>query len=72
MKWTGSRESEPYAGGEIRSADIDEGYKAIRAHGVEFRREPHVVHRTEEYELWMAGFFDPEGNFIHLMSEVSP
>ena len=55
-----------------RVADIDEAYKAIGAHGVEFRREPHVVHRTEEYELWMAGFFDPEGNFIHLMSEVSP
>ncbi|NIP17981.1 MAG: glyoxalase/bleomycin resistance/dioxygenase family protein [Xanthomonadales bacterium] len=55
-----------------RVTDIDEAYRAISAHGVEFRREPHVVHRTADYELWMAGFFDPEGNFIHLMSEVSP
>lgn len=55
-----------------RVADIDEAYRAIRAHGVEFRREPHVVHRTGDYELWMCGFHDPEGNFIHLMSEVTP
>jgi predicted enzyme related to lactoylglutathione lyase len=53
-------------------ADINEAYKAITAHGIEVLREPHVVHRTENYELWMTGFHDPEGNFIHLMSEVSP
>jgi catechol 2,3-dioxygenase-like lactoylglutathione lyase family enzyme len=55
-----------------RVADIDVAYRALRAHEVEFEREPHVVHRTPEYELWMAGFRDPEGNFIHLMSEVAP
>ena len=55
-----------------RVADMNEAYESIRAHGVEFEREPHVVHRTEDYELWMTGFRDPEGNFIHLMSEVSP
>ena len=55
-----------------RVADINEAYTALTSHGVEFLREPHVVHRTEDYELWMAGFHDPEGNFIHLMSEVSP
>lgn len=53
-------------------ADINEAFEAIRAHGVDFLREPHVVHRTEHSELWIAGFHDPEGNFIHLMSEVSP
>ena len=53
-----------------RVADINEAWEAIGAQGVEFRREPHVVHRTEEYELWMAGFHDPEGNFIHLMNEA--
>lgn len=55
-----------------RVADIDEAYRALRAREVDFEREPHMVHRTPEYELWMAGFRDPEGNFIHLMSEVSP
>ena len=37
---------------------------------VALEREPHVVHRTPEHELWMAGFRDSEGNFIHLMSET--
>lgn len=55
-----------------RVADIEEAYEAIKSHGVEFLREPHMVHRTEHSELWLAGFHDPEGNFIHLMSEVTP
>jgi methylmalonyl-CoA/ethylmalonyl-CoA epimerase len=37
---------------------------------VVFRDEPLVVHRTEEYELWMAFFRDPEGNTLALMSEI--
>jgi predicted enzyme related to lactoylglutathione lyase len=55
-----------------RVADINEAYESISSQGVEFLREPHVVHRTEDSELWIAGFHDPEGNFIHLMSEVAP
>lgn len=51
-------------------SDIDEAYKAISACGVEFEREPHMVHSTPEHDLWMAGFRDPEGNFIHLMNEA--
>lgn len=54
-----------------RVSDMDEAYRHLAAQGVAFEREPHVVHRTEGYELWMTGFRDPEGNFIHLMSEVS-
>jgi predicted enzyme related to lactoylglutathione lyase len=53
-----------------RVADIDAACRAIAASGVELHREPHVVHRTGEHELWMAGFHDPEGNFIHLMAEM--
>lgn len=52
-------------------SDMNEAYKAISGQEVEFLREPHIVHRTEQYELWMAGFHDPEGNFIHLMHEAS-
>ena len=51
-------------------SEINEAYKVIAAAGVSFEREPHVVHKTDEYELWMAGFHDPEGNFIHLMQEA--
>ena len=51
-------------------SDINEAYKSISGHGVSFEREPHIVHSTPEYDLWMAGFRDPEGNFIHLMNEA--
>lgn len=53
-----------------RVADIEAACRAITEKGVGLYREPHVVHRTGDSELWMAGFRDPEGNFIHLMSEV--
>ena len=55
-----------------RVADMDEAYKSLSANGVKFKAKPHIVHRTAEYELWMAGFRDPEGNFIHLMCEAPP
>jgi catechol 2,3-dioxygenase-like lactoylglutathione lyase family enzyme len=49
--------------------DIDEAFGALGERGVEFRDEPHVVHRTDETELWMAAFTDPDGNNLVLMSE---
>ena len=38
--------------------------------GVEFRDEPHLVHRAESSELWMAFFSDPDGNNLALMADV--
>ena len=55
-----------------RVSDINQAFEAISGAGVEFEREPHIVHRTPDYDLWMAGFRDPEGNFIHLMNEAPP
>ena len=49
--------------------DIDEAFVTLGDRGVAFRDEPHVVHRTEETELWMAAFTDPDGNNLVLMSE---
>ena len=43
---------------------------ALRDRGVTFADEPHVVHRTDSHELWMAGFRDPDGHYVSLMSEV--
>src|SRR3970040_882016 len=43
------------------------GRSAARGEGgVEFRDEPHVVHRTDTTELWMAAFTDPDGNNLVL------
>ena len=54
-----------YSVESIRDAVVTLGQR-----GVEFTGEPHVVHRTEQSELWMVGFRDPDGNNLLLMSEV--
>jgi catechol 2,3-dioxygenase-like lactoylglutathione lyase family enzyme len=54
-----------------RVADIGAAHAALEARGVVFEGPPHVVHRTEDSELWMAGFKDSEGNYLTLMSEVA-
>jgi hypothetical protein len=41
------------------------------AKGVAFSGEPHVVHRTASYELWLAEFKDPDGNQLALMAETA-
>ena len=54
-----------------RVADIHAACATLKQRGVEFEGEPHVVHRTESQELWLAAFKDPEGNYVHLMSEIA-
>lgn len=49
--------------------DVEAGYTALKASGVAFEGEPHVVHRAAAYELWMAFFEDGEGNMHALMEE---
>lgn len=54
----------------FRVGDIRRAHRRLAEHGVTFEGEPHVVHRTESYELWMAFFRDSEDNVHALMSEV--
>jgi catechol 2,3-dioxygenase-like lactoylglutathione lyase family enzyme len=42
--------------------DIASAHAAMAARGVEFRTEPHAVHRAEGRELWLADFRDGEDN----------
>jgi predicted enzyme related to lactoylglutathione lyase len=49
--------------------DMDEAYDALTQRGIGFVDRPHVVHRTDETELWMAAFTDPDGTNLVLMSE---
>ena len=51
-------------------SDVEAVAEALRGHGVELKREPHVVHRTETSELWMTGFHDPEGNRLSIYGTV--
>jgi methylmalonyl-CoA/ethylmalonyl-CoA epimerase len=51
--------------------DIHGVFATLKARGVDFRADPHLVHRTPTTELWLAEFTDPEGNQLALMSEVA-
>ncbi len=53
-----------------RVDSIHEAYDALRESSVEFAGPPVVAHKTETSELWLAGFKDPDGNNLVLMSEV--
>ena len=49
--------------------DIRQMYDALRARGVEFLGEPHLIARLADREVWMAFFADTEGNTLALMAE---
>jgi methylmalonyl-CoA/ethylmalonyl-CoA epimerase len=50
--------------------DIHNMRGELGGRGVEFEREPHLVARMPDHDLWMAFFRDPERNLLALMSEV--
>lgn len=47
-------------------ADCQAAYAALKARGVPFDGEPHLVGKTATHEMWMAFCRDPEGNLIGL------
>jgi methylmalonyl-CoA/ethylmalonyl-CoA epimerase len=49
-----------------RVADIEIAHQTLVARGVNFRSEPHVVHRAADHELWMAFFYDVDRNTLAL------
>ncbi len=49
--------------------DIQASYETLKDRGVEFSSEPHVIHSTDNYELWMAFFKDPDGNTMAIADE---
>lgn len=52
--------------------DIDaEHARLSQEHGVAFEGGPHVVHRDDNGELWMAFCQDPDGHQIGLMQQRS-
>ena len=53
----------------FKVSDIQEGYETLKARGVEFTHDPHVIHSAGDYELQMAFFQDPDGNTMAIMHE---
>jgi catechol 2,3-dioxygenase-like lactoylglutathione lyase family enzyme len=54
----------------FRVPDIAAAVEVLEARGATFAERPHIVHRDERQDLWMAFTKDPDGNNIGLMSEV--
>lgn len=54
-----------------RVDDIAAAHETLVERGVEFEAEPIAVHRTDDSELWLAFFRDPDRNVLALMSEVA-
>ena len=53
-----------------RVADIRATFSKLRERGVACESEPHLFHKGEDHDLWMAFFRDSEGNLLALMSEA--
>ena len=73
--YLGKAESESFRSSPLiyyRVDDIHGAKRILADRGVTFEQAPHVVHKTDEHELWLAAFKDPAGNWVHLMSEVEP
>ena len=54
----------------FRTSDIQATYETLLSHGVDFIETPEVVHRTDNYELSLASFYDSEGNVMAIMHET--
>lgn len=53
----------------LRTGNVDAAYRALLHAGATTEGEPHVVHRDERHELWMAFFHDTEGNMLAFAEE---
>jgi predicted enzyme related to lactoylglutathione lyase len=50
-------------------AAIERAYESLKARGVPFISEPHIVGRTATHEIWICDCRDPEGNVLALTEE---
>jgi catechol 2,3-dioxygenase-like lactoylglutathione lyase family enzyme len=54
----------------FKVADIEQAQQEFAARGVIFEREPGLVARMPDHDLWMTFFRDLDRNLLALMSEV--
>jgi catechol 2,3-dioxygenase-like lactoylglutathione lyase family enzyme len=50
--------------------DIGGAHRALRDRGVAFERDPHLIAKLADRDVWMAFFRDSERNLLGMMSEV--
>lgn len=51
--------------------DIEGAVREISGRGGEFSDQPHIVHRDDSSDLWMASLADPDGTPVLLMETRS-
>lgn len=51
-------------------SDINSAFDELSKRGVSFEKQPHLIAKMPDHELWMAFFRDPDENLLALMSEV--
>jgi predicted enzyme related to lactoylglutathione lyase len=54
----------------LQVGDIHAVYAELVGRGVSFGGPPHIVHRTEADEVWLADFVDLDGNQLALMAQM--
>jgi methylmalonyl-CoA/ethylmalonyl-CoA epimerase len=53
----------------FRCADLVPMVALLKADGVYFEQEPHLVAKMPDHELWMAFFRDPDNTLLALVEE---
>jgi predicted enzyme related to lactoylglutathione lyase len=54
----------------FRVPDLDSAYQQLLEMKVKIEAPPRLIAPMPTYDLWMAAFYDSEGNIMQLMSEV--
>lgn len=54
----------------FKVADIQSAAETLKSRGVAFDREPHLVAKMPDHDLWLAFFRDPDRNVLALMCEM--
>ena len=54
----------------FRVPNIKAAHEKMKAAGVTFEDEPHLIAKMPDHDLWMVFFRDSEGNLLGLMSEI--
>ena len=54
----------------FKVANIQDAWRELVSRGISVEREPHMIAKLPDHQLWMAFFRDPDRNLLALMSEV--
>jgi catechol 2,3-dioxygenase-like lactoylglutathione lyase family enzyme len=54
----------------FRCADIELAVAELKQRGLSFDSAPHLIAKTDDHDLWMPFFSDPDGHTLALMQEA--